>query len=166
MDPEEWLRRKAGGYSTFDAAEKAAIQHFTFLWSIYENRLLGGKAFPNTISKRVHQDIVANLLDPEDFRAPLEYFAARYLDHAGKFNDNFADLRINPDDGADLVKRVLLGHAHEFSEIVTALLLIVYRLRNNLFHGNKWDYGLIGQQHNFENANDILMACMERHSLF
>lgn len=166
MDPEEWLRRKAGGYSSFEPAEKAAIQHFTFLWSIYENRLLGGQAFPRIIRKRVEQDIASDLLNPADFHGPLNYFTRRYVDTSGQFNSNFADLRLRDDDGEDLVKDVLIGSLRDFSSVAFALLLIVYRLRNNLFHGNKWDYGLIGQQQNFDTANDILMACMERHSLF
>jgi len=34
-------------------------------------------------------------------------------------------------------------------------------LRNNLFHGVKWAYGIRGQQPNFEHGADILMGMLE-----
>jgi hypothetical protein len=42
-----------------------------------------------------------------------------------------------------------------------ALLVIVYRLRNNLFHGEKWEGGISGQKDNFDNANRVLIAALE-----
>lgn len=116
MDPEEWLRRKAGGYSTFEAAEKAAIQHFTFLWSIYENRLLGGHAFPKTIRKKVDQDIASDILSPADFREALHYFATRYVDASGQLNTHYFDLRLRPEDGEELV-RTSYWAAREISQM-------------------------------------------------
>ena len=44
-----------------------------------------------------------------------------------------------------------------------ALLMIVWRLRNNLFHGAKWAYGLRDQRENFTHANSVLMRLLERH---
>jgi len=41
-------------------------------------------------------------------------------------------------------------------------LVIIYRLRNNLFHGDKWSYNLQGQYENFTKANEFLMALMDK----
>jgi len=43
---------------------------------------------------------------------------------------------------------------------VAALLIVVYRLRNNLFHGEKWAYEMKDQRSNFEQANEVLMKAM------
>lgn len=41
--------------------------------------------------------------------------------------------------------------------------MIVWRFRNNFFHGEKWTYRLEGQLQNFIDANVILMLLLERH---
>ncbi|CCE97846.1 Hypothetical protein SFHH103_03354 [Sinorhizobium fredii HH103] len=41
--------------------------------------------------------------------------------------------------------------------------MIVWRFRNNLFHGEKWAYQLQDQLSNFTNANAVLMRLLERH---
>jgi hypothetical protein len=46
---------------------------------------------------------------------------------------------------------------------MTAILIIVFRYRNNLFHGVKWHYRRHGQLANFIVANEILMKVLERH---
>jgi hypothetical protein len=53
------------------------------------------------------------------------------------------------------VERVIRGQSSGDAEIVSAVLIIVLRLRNNLFHGVKWSYGIKGQLENFRNANII-----------
>lgn len=61
---------------------------------------------------------------------PTEYFAGLHL----RRNDNFA-----------LVSEVLKGANRNHADGVAALLIVVLRLRNNLFHGVKWAYGIRGQ---------------------
>ncbi len=43
------------------------------------------------------------------------------------------------------------------------MLIIVFRYRNNLFHGVKWEYELAGQLSNFTTANSVLMKVLDRH---
>jgi hypothetical protein len=64
-------------------------------------------------------------------------------------------------DQADLVKDVLRGDDNDPVNCVIAVLIIVYRLRNNLFHGGKWAYGIRDQQSNFRQANKTLMNAMQ-----
>jgi hypothetical protein len=44
-----------------------------------------------------------------------------------------------------------------------AFLMIVGRLRNDLFHGKKWAYELRDQRENFTHANGVLMRILEHH---
>ena len=59
------------------------------------------------------------------------------------------------------MKKVLACEATEREEIAGAVLIIVYRFRNNLFHGVKWSYELQGQLENFTHANAALMQAIE-----
>lgn len=47
--------------------------------------------------------------------------------------------------------------------IASAMLIIVLRFRNNLFHGVKWQYELASQLDNFETANHVFMTALEQH---
>ncbi len=58
---------------------------------------------------------------------------------------------------------MLRGHVADDASRLSVLLIIIYRLRNNLLHGPKWSYGIKGQLDNFRNANAALSAFMERY---
>ena len=51
----------------------------------------------------------------------------------------------------------------DVAEVAAALLIIVYRFRNNLLHGVKWAYEIRGQFENFRHANAVLMQAIELH---
>jgi len=70
-------------------------------------------------------------------------------------------LKLRQNDKPELVEAVLSGRENEPARSITVLLIIVYRLRNNLFHGHKWAYDLRGQLQNFTHANATLMKALE-----
>jgi len=74
----------------------------------------------------------------------------------------FEALRLNGR-GRPVVEQVLRREPATAVQVTTALMIIVYRLRNNLFHGNKWSDGIHDQRANFQNANQILMVLMDMH---
>ena len=62
------------------------------------------------------------------------------------------------------MKQVLRGENNNHADSVAGLLIVIYRLRNNLFHGIKWAYGIQGQRNNFEQANAALIAALTQLS--
>jgi len=46
-------------------------------------------------------------------------------------------------DHKELVENVLQGNTKDEADILSAILIIIYRLRNNFFHGKKWSYGIL-----------------------
>jgi len=58
---------------------------------------------------------------------------------------------------------VIEGANHDPRDRILALLMIVWRLRNNLFHGAKWAYQLRDQRENFTQANSVLIRMLEQH---
>ena len=103
-----------------------------------------------------------DLITDQSFEGELEYFRNRYFAD-GEFTYHFDHLRLRRPDRRELVERVLKNEAAELSDIAAALLIIVYRLRNNLLHGMKWAYQIQGQLENFTHANAILMQAIELH---
>jgi uncharacterized membrane protein YecN with MAPEG domain len=57
---------------------------------------------------------------------------------------------------------VLKGNETSSEKVLLAILIIVFRYRNNLFHGEKSIYKLQNQIDNFRNANQFLMLFMEK----
>ncbi len=62
-----------------------------------------------------------------------------------------------------VIEKVLLGKEEDQTAIIKALILIIYRYRNNLFHGEKEIASLPNQQENFDYANNFLMTCLEEN---
>lgn len=99
-------------------------------------------------------------LHAERFDAVLQYFRDRYFP-GGQQSDHFQNLHLRANDKPALVEAVLRGQNNDPIDRVASVLIVVYRFRNNLFHGAKWGYGLQGQLQNFCMANDTLMNAIE-----
>lgn len=160
MDPTDFLRALVPGYADLSDEERSAITNFTLLWSAMEGRMIQSNANPVSLAEVVKALNAQGRLRPERFEKSLAYFRDRYV-QAGSFNDRFEQLLFRKNDRRPLVEAVLSGNDADIEHVVLALLLIAYRLRNNLFHGMKWAYGIRGQQPNFEHAADILMRMLE-----
>ena len=65
--------------------------------------------------------------------------------------------------GKSLKTGILMGLDTKASEQqkTVALAFIVFRLRNNLFHGTKGQYGFSGQLENFRQANALLRVWID-----
>lgn len=165
MKPIDWLCAKAPGFNDLSEDERAAIMHFSLLWSFFEAEALHTNASAKSILTLVHEWASNGRLNKALFAPSLAYFCARYLDH-GSFTELFGGLNLRQNDSPELVGAVLKGENKNDADSVAVLLIIVFRLRNNLFHGVKWAYGIRGQLDNFTNANAALMAGLETHCHF
>lgn len=101
-------------------------------------------------------------LNAGEYQDALAYFRNRYY-QGGEFTYHFDQLLFRPRDRRPLVEAVLSDKDNDPVNVVAALLLIIYRLRNNLFHGAKWAYGIRGQQTNFAHGAEVLMRVLEVH---
>ena len=163
MDTTEWLKRYAPGFQMLSSKERKEIMHFLFLWSLFESEALNKRGNVTAITTVVRDWVNAGLLTGDSFELQLAYFQNRYY-RDDDFTDHFDHLKLQNSDRPDLVRKVLRNDATDRSEIVAAVLIIVYRFRNNLFHGEKWAYQLKGQLENFNHANVALMQAMDLQS--
>ena len=162
MIRDDWLDRYAPGLQALTQEERDAITNFAFLWTMFEARVLGARASANSIVEAVRRWAGNGLLALDTFEQEIAYFRGRYVAD-GQFTYHFNHLHLRQNDEPVLVKKVLAEEDSAPEEIAAAVLIIVYRYRNNLFHGVKWSYELQGQFENFIHANTALMRAIELH---
>jgi hypothetical protein len=102
------------------------------------------------------------LIAIEPLEDALSYWQARYWSDEGT-TAAFEDLKFRANDHRPLVEAVLSGAEGHDPAKLKALLIIVLRLRNNLFHGHKWSHCFHGQQENFSHACSVLMMTIDMH---
>lgn len=158
----DWLRAKAHGFNHLSNEEVNAISDFSLLWALFESRLLNTEGSARAICDVVdgwqqHGTLDAASLDPE-----LGYFRQRYFAN-GAFTDHFDHLHLRRNDQEVLIRGVINGSDNHPRNRVVAVLIIIFRYRNNLFHGVKWQYKLADQLGNFTTANAVLMKVLETH---
>jgi len=164
MKPIEWLEQNAHGFNALSEPEREAISNFSLLWSFFEARALATRGSSHAILALTHKWSSQGLLDVQNFSASLQYFQKRYYSNSVA-TQHLASLNLRTNDCPELVNAVLKSENTNPADCVAALLIIVYRLRNNLFHGAKWAYGIQGQLENFNNANSVLMIALSIEGL-
>jgi len=159
---EKWLEAHAPGFQHLPGPDRQAIFDFAFLWSLFESLVMDNFARADRIRDRVDAWSAEGTLGAELYNEELAYFRQRYFAN-GAFTHHFPYLDLRQSDHPELVRGVIQGANDEPRDRMLALLMIVWRLRNNLFHGSKWAYELRDQRANFTHANSILMRLLERH---
>lgn len=149
-------------YNELDEQDISSIQKFTFLWSYFEFKLLGTNASPKKISDLVESWYSEGKLDNKIWTHALDYFKNRYIDD-GKTNYRFEALLLRSRDNPKLVEEVLLGNEKHPVKCFVATLTIIYRFRNNLFHGMKWQYNIQDQRENFDASSCLIGECISQY---
>lgn len=149
-----WINNKFGLNLTDE--DLSELKNFTLLWNIYENTI-----FNRSFSiARLQQEILNRDLQIGNFNEVFNYFQNRYTEN-GITNDRFNHLNFRPNDQMALVRDCLLNINMVPQDKILSIGIIVYRFRNNLFHGLK-DFMVIAEQHdNFRNANSYLKTFLD-----
>ena len=148
MNAIEWLDQNAPGFSNLSGHERDAIMHFALLWSLFEANALKTHGNAKAIVDLAGYWAAEGDLTHDSFDVPLAYFRNRYVENE-EFSYHFGHLNFRDGDKQVLVERVLKGESDDPADIAAAVLIIVYRYRNNYLHGVKWAYELKGQLDNF-----------------
>ncbi|MBB6681447.1 hypothetical protein H4O20_08330 [Aequorivita sp. 609] len=152
----EWINNKFG--TNFTENDLKNIKDFSLLWNIFENLVCDRNCTINRIEESLNQ-IEFQI---EDFEDHLNYFKERYTAD-NNTNERFEYLRIVPNARKEFVKQVILGNDNNTSNKILALAIIVYRYRNNLFHGEKNFMLLNEQEENFSVANQVLTSILTHY---
>ncbi len=142
-------------------AKLKPVLHFSLMWNYFEHsfapnyrrpigtclRNFGEKSFPMIGNNEVYQNT-------------LIFFRKRYLTKRNSFNAAFENLQLSNDNKL-FVEKCLLGEKSDDENFV-AILLIIYRFRNNLFHGEKFPNTLNTYEKPFKTINEFLATCIEK----
>lgn len=160
---EEWLERRAPGYGILPAPDRQAIYDFSLLWSLFEAKIMAGKARVDRLTAQVDSWAEQDSLNADQYGEELAYFRARYFD-GGEPTGLFHGLKLRDNDNPDIVTAVLSRADNTPRNQMLALVMIVWRYRNNLFHGAKWTIELRDQHDNFTHAGSVLMRLLDDHA--
>lgn len=104
----------------------------------------------------------AGTLNERTYAPELAYIRHRYFGGPDQAY-HLEHLHLQSANKPALVLAVLDGSNNDPCDTIGVLHTVVFRLRNNLFHGVKWQYQLQGQLENFRNASSVLVKSLERH---
>ena len=79
MDTIDWLQKYAPGFQALSEAERQAITEFSFLWSLFEAKVLNEHGSSNAIVASSARWARGGQLTAETFGQELAYFRDRYV---------------------------------------------------------------------------------------
>jgi hypothetical protein len=156
-----WIARKVPEFSLLGEDEREAIYDFSFLWSLFEGSILNCHCNVGEIRKLVSNLEQRNRLNDISFAPYVEYLRNRYYVD-GTLTYHYQHLHVARSGNPAEVVEMLSNEDSAESIKLIGCLVVVFRLRNNLFHGEKWRYQLQGQLDNFQHANEFLRNFMDR----
>jgi hypothetical protein len=138
---------------------------FALLWMYFEGQACGTEANSKRLSEFA-KDVYARKLDvlKGQLDEPLNFFKLRYS-HIQSDPDRFirqlgGPKRIKPEDQAAIISALTKTAIDEVDKAI-GLLLICFRIRNNLFHGSKELPTPQQQEKLFVNMGFVLIALLK-----
>lgn len=160
METIDWISRNIRGGNEVEKSTLLSVSNFTLMWALFEGTEAHGESLIvfdelKHIAKRVTDSFPQSDLD-----TAIDYWSTRYIS-SNNTNEKFRKLRVKGQENINLVKNTLLGHEVSKTNQIHAILIIIYRLRNNMFHGMKDLKELEKQQNNFDHASTFLKCILE-----
>jgi len=158
FDAKSWIRGSYPGADRLNPDTLGVISNFTLIWNLFENTLCENRA--NIIALEDIAEKISQRGVPDAVSDGVRFWSDRYWTGA-VFNHLFTDLNFRRTDRQDLVEKVLSGVQHDPHSQFLAVMIIIYRLRNNLFHGLKSIPTLNDQVANLDMACRVMAAIVE-----
>lgn len=157
FDAKHWITENMLGGTELRPEATSAVANFTMMWNLFE-----GVVCRNHANVKEFERLAACLadapVDEGDLRSLddcLAFWSFRYRNPEG-FSSRFDGLHFRPNDRREVVEDVLLSNRGDLKGKLLSLMVIVYRLRNNLFHGLKTIDMLNDQVQNLNTASQCL----------
>lgn len=159
FDAELWVRENLREALSLKPETLQLVAGFALLWNLFEGRVCENQACVKTF-KRITQNLASSPKLEKLVDKSVSFYRCRYVT-GQETNSRFNGLKFRRNDQRARVESVLKGEVDKFGEKVFALLIIVYRIRNNIFHGLKsasiWD----DQAKNISEASRVLSLIIE-----
>ncbi|WP_161489422.1 hypothetical protein [Sulfitobacter sp. EhC04] len=150
-------RRLIPGYDQLEPRRLVRMFEFSLVWQLFEGRVFQSEDVAVRIQEYWYRGLHAEIA--EQTAADFHFFKHRYQD-ADDATHRF-DILLG-DRGENLRLCIQSGLADDANDHqkTRACAAVCYRLRNNLFHGRKADYGFEEQDGNFERATHFMNTCL------
>jgi len=161
FNARDWLAANIQAAAGVSDQSWETVAGFALLWSLFEERMCGTEAKKDVLEDIARQYTARTLTN--DMQSAYAYWVDRYLIAEGaatKFDELFDRLSGKAD-----VQAILIDSSPALDRQVFALLMIVYRLRNNLFHGVKRIETFNDQGENLQMASRALASLLEHFGI-
>jgi hypothetical protein len=160
FDAIEWIGARQPSLQRYVGHGSQPLLHFALMWNMFEGELCDASA---SVSKlRSVADLLAQreLLSHPAATTFVDFVRDRYWANESVTN-RFHSLCFRTAHESNAVIAVLSGEAVSTPEIIYAMLLVIYRYRNNTFHGLKEVAEVLGSQELFDQSARFLGAALE-----
>jgi hypothetical protein len=157
----EWIGTRAPSLQRFLGHGSQPLLHFALMWNMFEGQLCEASVSVAKLRKVAELLAQRNLASHPDAISFLQFVRGRYWDN-NAVTYRFHALNLRSTQESNAVTAVLSGEATGAAEVIFAQLLVVYRYRNNTFHGLKEIAEVLGSQELFNEAARFLSAALER----
>jgi hypothetical protein len=159
FDAKGWIITNCADGQALTPETLLAVSNFTLMWNLFENTVCDNKANIRTFEKIADLIIQYGPL-ADGVKDGIRFWTQRYWTGA-EFNFLFQGLEFRKNDREDLVRAVLSGTEIGAGSQLLVAMIIVYRLRNNLFHGLKTISMLNDQVSNLDMACRTMAAILK-----
>lgn len=153
MSEKEWLQNNRYYYQ-IDDTKLQSIFYFSLIWNLFEKELCA-KDGNIRVHPEQHSTQYAEKINQELLSQVFDYFQDRYALNGSK-TQKYESFEFKSEDIKNEVFENLTIDKPTVKQKLKAILLIAFRLRNNLFHGEKQVEMLYEQNENFAQVNLLL----------
>jgi hypothetical protein len=133
VEPIDWLRLNVPGFDALSDDERAAIRDFAMLWSLFEGTVLGTRGSAKALISLVDELDSRGAIDLAHLQPAVAHFRLRYYSN-GAFTAAFDQhLHFRRGDRRGAAEAFVSGASSDVPSVMKGLLVISFRLRNNLF---------------------------------
>ena len=155
FNAEKWIEKNSVLAAPLNDESLAAAKNFLLMWNLFEKVLCKTRANKHRFERLVEENR-DNLFF---FERHYQFFRERYTDGVrGKNRWDGLNWRNNDDEPR--MRKILEDQDASIREKSLLVLMIVYRIRNNLFHGMKSLSSLNKQWKLLNRAAEILADCL------
>jgi hypothetical protein len=167
FDAQAWARASLREAPTLRPATLDIVAGFTFMWNLFEEFACGGRSSVSVplLGKVAEQIAESPFLAHNNVEHSLSFYRFRYL-NGDQMQKRFYDLNFRKNERLELVEAVLKGEESRLSAQLHGLLIIAYRIRNNMFHGLKSVHTWDDQAQNISEAARILSIAIEAQDTY
>ncbi|ALT78962.1 hypothetical protein [Paucibacter sp. KCTC 42545] len=160
FDAIRWIGERQPSLQRHLGPGSQPLLHFALMWNMFEGELCDSSASSAKLREVAVRLAERGLLAHPSAQAFRQFVEERYWD-GEKVTERFAFLRLRSAAENVAVSGVLSGQIAESEGVIHALLLVVYRYRNNTFHGLKEVAEVLGSPELFDQGARFLGAALE-----